>query len=147
MKITKASDYAIKALAYMSQDPKAKYLRHKLAKDCDIPDYFLARILQGLAKAGLLQSERGARGGFFLLKPPAEITLLDVIVAVDGKISLLDCTGADGCKKMGNCVAASAWMDIQKDFEALLNAKTVESIAEGFFFDTNDKGHCISRGH
>ncbi len=138
MKITKASDYAIKALAYMSQDPKAKYLRHRLAKDCDIPDYFLARILQGLAKAGLLQSERGAHGGFFLLRSPGEITLLDVIVAVDGNISLLDCTGADGCKSMGNCVAASAWMDIQSGFEALLSSKTVESIAEGFCFNISN---------
>lgn len=133
MKITKASDYAIKALAYMAQDPEKKYLRHKLAKDCDIPDYFLARILQGLAKAGLLQSERGASGGFFLSRHPREITLLDVIVAVDGNINLLDCTGADGCKRMENCVSAAAWGEIQRDFEALLRGKTVESVSKGFF--------------
>lgn len=133
MKITKASDYAIKALACMAQDPKKKYLRHKLAKDCDIPDYFLARILQGLAKAGLLQSERGATGGFFLSRDPEYITLLDVIIAVDGSISLLDCTSSDGCKRMDNCVSAAAWGEIQREFEALLKSKTVKSISQGFF--------------
>lgn len=133
MKITKASDYAIKALAYMAQDPNKKYLRHKLAKDCDIPDYFLARILQGLAKAGLLQSERGATGGFFLCRHPKDITLLDVIIAVDGNISLLDCTGPDGCRRMDNCVSAAAWGEIQQGFEDLLQSKTVESISKGFF--------------
>ncbi|MBC7195849.1 MAG: Rrf2 family transcriptional regulator, partial [Deferribacterales bacterium] len=76
MKITRAGDYALKVMAYMaSQERNKLFMRNELSEKCNIPDSFLGKILQSLAKNEVLYSGRGKNGGFKMVKEPSDITL------------------------------------------------------------------------
>lgn len=79
------AQYAIRAMVFLALNFKAKYLMVKtIAQENAIPLHFLAKILQALAKRGLLKSMKGPLGGFCLARKPGDITLFDVIEATDG---------------------------------------------------------------
>ncbi len=105
MKITKASDYALRVVGFFAASERDRYyMRNELSERCNIPDSFLGKILQLLVKADILDSERGKKGGFKLNKDPEEITLYDIIAAVEGDIVLNDCLVDDNvCRVNGQC--------------------------------------------
>ena len=84
MLITKASEYAILSLIVLSKEEKPMG-SESLALQLSIPKSFLAKILQSLAKADILKSYKGINGGFALVHETKEITMLDVMTAVEGK--------------------------------------------------------------
>jgi Rrf2 family protein len=87
MKLTRASSYALHALVHMAgqkkNDPVASHL---IAQARGIPDRFLLKVLKPLVTAQVLQSVKGPNGGYRLARPPSEITMLEVLEAVDGPI-------------------------------------------------------------
>ena len=115
MKVTRACDYAIRALLYMSGKPRGTvFMRSELSKLSEVPDSFLGKILQNLAKADILVSERGKKGGFRLEKNPDDISMYDVLLAIDGELQITDCL-ADifYCKKVDYCKVHLVWEEIQ----------------------------------
>jgi Rrf2 family protein len=87
MKLTRASNYALQALAYLVDQPADRSVAsHVAAEARGIPERFLLKVLQPLVSAGVLRSIKGPNGGYRLAKPPKQITLLQVIEAVDGPI-------------------------------------------------------------
>ncbi len=92
MKITRAGDYALRALSYIAKkDPDKTYMRSELSEFCKIPDSFLGKILQSLAKSEILVSERGKKGGFRLNKKPEDITIYDIIKSIEGEVMINEC--------------------------------------------------------
>jgi len=82
---SRSSEYAIRAFVHLAQVPDGKFAMVKqIAADEEIPAYFLAKILQQLARKGLLKSSKGPTGGFSLRRPSGEIRLLDIVEALDG---------------------------------------------------------------
>lgn len=130
MKVTKATDYAITALIYIAQHGEGRLvMRNEIADKCNIPNYFLGRILQVLAKSDILKSERGQKGGFYLAKTPEEITYYDIIVALkDQDVFLIDCIEENKCS-CGNlasdCKSVAVWRSIQHEFVGLLKKHTL----------------------
>ena len=87
MKLTRASSYALHAVAYMAdQDTNEPVASHVIAKARKIPERFLLKVLKPLVSARVLLSIKGPNGGYRLAKPAGEITLLEVLEAVDGPI-------------------------------------------------------------
>jgi Rrf2 family protein len=87
MKLTRASSYALHALAYLVDQPNDKSLAsHVVAEARGIPERFLLKVLQPLVSVGVLRSIKGPNGGYRLARPPKQITLLEVVEAVDGPI-------------------------------------------------------------
>ncbi|AQT69312.1 HTH-type transcriptional regulator IscR [Anaerohalosphaera lusitana] len=85
MKISRSTGYALVAVGYIAQNYKdGAVLAARVSKEYDIPLEYLLKILQQLVRANVLRSKRGPRGGFFLARPAEEITLLQIIEAVDG---------------------------------------------------------------
>ncbi len=85
MKISRSTGYALIAVGYIAQHYQAgAVLAQRVSKEYGIPLEYLLKILQQLVRANVLRSKRGPRGGFFLAKPTEEITLLEIIEAVDG---------------------------------------------------------------
>ncbi|MGB9731945.1 MULTISPECIES: RrF2 family transcriptional regulator [Calditerrivibrio] len=105
MKITKASDYALRVVGFFATAEKNRYyMRNELSEICSVPDSFLGKILQHLVKSGILESERGKKGGFRLSKNPEDITLYDIIRSVEGEIVINEClVEGNACKISGNC--------------------------------------------
>jgi Rrf2 family protein len=87
MKISRSTGYALVAVGYIAQNYKeGAVLAARVAKEYGIPLEYLLKILQQLVRANVLRSKRGPRGGFFLARESNEITLLQIIEAVDGPL-------------------------------------------------------------
>jgi Rrf2 family protein len=117
MQITRQADYAVRAMVYLAQvgvDHRAA--TSQIAQEKQIPPSFLAKIVSQLSVAGLLQTSRGAHGGVSLARSPEEITLLDVVEAIDGPILLNECVGENGACVFGDtCAIRPVWCDAQKE--------------------------------
>lgn len=87
MLFTKASEYALLSLIYISQKETPQDV-DSLALELDIPKSFLAKILQTLAKDGLLKSFKGAKGGFVLIKEPSQYTKKKLLIVLKKRISV-----------------------------------------------------------
>lgn len=117
MQITRQADYAVRAVYYLTTLGSAnRAATSKIAAEQRIPPSFLAKIVSQLSVAGLLHTSRGARGGVSLAKEPENISLLDVVEAIDGPIQLNECVG-DGsiCSFDDSCPMRPIWCDAQKD--------------------------------
>ncbi|NLW83673.1 MAG: Rrf2 family transcriptional regulator [Phycisphaerae bacterium] len=87
MKISRSTGYALVAVGYIAQNYKdGAVLAARISKEYNIPLEYLLKILQQLVRANVLRSKRGPRGGFFLSRTADNITLLEVIEAVDGPL-------------------------------------------------------------
>lgn len=87
MKLTRAANYALHAAAYMAaQRGDQPLASHTIAAERGIPERFLLKVLKHLVSAGVLLSIKGPRGGYQLARSPAEITMLEIVEAVDGPI-------------------------------------------------------------
>ena len=116
MQITRQADYAVRAVMYLAQiGPGQKAATSQIAKEQDIPLSFLAKIIAQLSVAGLLQTMRGARGGVSLARTPDEISLLEVVEAIDGPIKLNECVNGSYQCTVDDCPLKQVWVDAQAD--------------------------------
>ena len=128
MQITRQADYAVRAILYLSQNPaKQRTATKQIAKIQEIPISFLAKIISHLSIAGLIHTTRGARGGVTLAKDPAEISLLDVVEAIDGPVALNECTIEDSiCNRSSTCPVHVVWCQAQHELVGRLRRTTFE---------------------
>ena len=126
MQITRQADYAVRAIYYLSGlEPGQRASTSHIAKEQNIPPSFLAKIISQLSVAGLLHTSRGARGGVSLARDPREVTMLDVIEAIDGPILLNECVNdTHGCQFDKECPMRAMWSEIQDDLVARLGGST-----------------------
>lgn len=81
---SQTAEYALRAVVWLAdQTESGPFGHHRIAAGTQVPATYLAKVLQELAKAGIVRSHRGVRGGFSLAQPPENLTVLDVIQAVD----------------------------------------------------------------
>ena len=115
MQITRQADYAVRAVLYLARNGDQRTATSMIAEKQRIPPSFLAKIVSQLSIAGLLHTSRGARGGVSLARAPHEITLLEVIEAIDGPIQLNECVGDTGaCSFDDDCPLRPVWCDAQE---------------------------------
>jgi Rrf2 family protein len=129
MQITRQADYAIRAVRYLSkQSANQRSATSTVAREMKIPPSFLAKIISQLSIAGLLHTSRGARGGVSLAREPKEISLLDVVEAIDGPILLNECVGDPAaCAFYDECPMHPIWTDVQKTLVDRLSATSFAS--------------------
>ncbi|MBI3441083.1 MAG: SUF system Fe-S cluster assembly regulator [Proteobacteria bacterium] len=115
IKLGKLTDYAIVVMGQLFKEG-TNVLRsaHFLAEKTSIPEPTVAKVLKLLAQAGLVESLRGAAGGYRLAKPPALITVADIITAIEGPITIVSCVEGSGedCKLQATCLAKSSWAPV-----------------------------------
>ena len=99
--------------------------RRGVAERMDIPDQFLGKIAQQLARAGLIEIVQGARGGLRLVVPPDQVTLLDVVEAVIGEIFLNDCVmRPESCDRSHACAVHCVWAKAKDQLRRTLEEAT-----------------------
>jgi Rrf2 family protein len=111
MRLTRAGEYAVRCVLYLSKKGKGVLLSKKeIASKTDTPPQFLAKIAQQLAKAGIIEILQGAGGGYRLLVEPENTSLLEVIEAIIGQISLNDCVSRpESCPSSKVCTVHQVW--------------------------------------
>jgi Rrf2 family protein len=122
MKLTRGGEYGIRGVLYLAQQDDGRVsMLSAIAKTQDVPPRFLAKIFQALAKAGVVKSHRGAKGGFSLARPASEITVRDVIEAVEGPVLLNVCLAGPGeCTRDQICPMHSMWSEAQEKMMSVL---------------------------
>jgi len=122
MQITRQADYALRAMVFLARlEPNRKAATKKIAEQQKIPPSFLAKIVSQLSIAGLIHTSRGAHGGIVLSRPASEISLLEVIEAIDGPIALNECTVSPGnCDNAEVCPLHDIWQETQDQLVARL---------------------------
>ena len=126
LQLTHGSDYAIRAMMYLASRPVGE-----LSSLCvvsrlqNIPQSFLAKIFQNLVHAGLVVSKQGACGGFALARPGSQITVAEVIQAIDGPLSLNRCvTWPETCERSERCSMHPVWLRAQERMLDVLDEVT-----------------------
>jgi len=133
MQITRQADYALRTIIYLSRlGSEDKAPTSTIAEKQHIPSSFLAKIISQLSVAGLIHTSRGAHGGVSLAKSPEEISVLEVIEAIDGPVMLNECTTNPGiCPFTGDCPMRIVWCDTRNDLLEKLNSVTFEQFSNG----------------
>lgn len=126
MIITRATEYAIRAVLYMAAQPRGEIvLKKDICREQDITPAFLTKILQPLIKQGIVGSHRGVGGGFYLMKDPEEITLLDVIKTEEGPLYLNLCVADKGhCEREETCPVNKVWREARTQLLGVLGNYT-----------------------
>jgi Rrf2 family protein len=132
MQITRSGEYGLRGLVFLAKQPLEKVtLVSEVSKVQNIPETFLAKIFQRLSKAGLLRSIRGLNGGFTLGRPAHEITMREVIEALEGPIALNRCLIREGeCEEETVCALHPVWKEAQQRFLEILDRTTMEDLAK-----------------
>jgi Rrf2 family protein len=129
LRLSKKADYALMAMKHLAvHGDRGAASAREIAGQYDIPIELLAKVLQRLARRGLLVSQQGTRGGYQLARTPALISVADVIQAIDGPVAVTACSTQEGsCEQYAKCnVRDPLW----KVRERILNALGECTIAE-----------------
>lgn len=130
MRLTKGSDYGLRGMLYLAKQPPGKVaLVGEVAEAENLPESYLAKIFQDLTRSGLLLSHRGAKGGFSLVRPPTEITMQEIIEAVEGPIAISPCLdGREGCVQSESCQVYPVLAAAQEKLLKILSKTTLSDL-------------------
>ncbi len=127
---SRSAEYAIRAFVHLTQVPEGKYAMVKnIAREEGIPAHFLAKILQQLARKGLLRSSKGPTGGFHLRQKPEEISLMRIVEALDGLADFEKCaSGLAECNDEQPCGMHDSWTALRKRIMEYLESTSIADI-------------------
>ena len=132
LRLTKKADYGLMALKYLAeQTDNGAQSAKDIAEAYHIPPQLLAKILQTLAKAGLLVSHAGTNGGYALARPAAEISAFEVIRAIDGPLFITSCITIHGaCDLTSTCTIKEPLRKVNDSIKELLSGIYIADLAE-----------------
>ena len=137
MRLSTKGRYGVRAMFELALHYKEGAVSlKKIAQQQDISEKYLEHLFASLKKARLLVSTRGAQGGYRLARPPAEITVGDIVRVLEGTVSITDCTGdhADGevCGRINQCVVHKVWLQVRDKINEVLDGITLEDMCEEY---------------
>lgn len=128
---SRSAEYAIRALVHMAEHGNGGYLMAKnIAEEAGIPGHFLAKILQQLARQGVLRSSKGPTGGFALSNPAGDISLKSIVETVDGLGDYYRCqSGLSECSDEAPCGMHDAWKQCRGQIMHYLESRSIGDVA------------------
>ena len=124
-------EYALQSVLYLALSPKGEMTNIKeLTKALGIPYHFLGKIMQDLSRKGILTSQKGPHGGFALRRRPEQITLLQIVEAIDGTEFLQACVlGFPECSGTHPCAVHGSWVIMRDNIHKMLSTENVAKLA------------------
>jgi Rrf2 family protein len=127
---TRRTDYAIRSLVYLAGAEAVRVNAAEIGDEMEIPTPILYQILRELQKAALLSSQPGPNGGYQLSRDPADITLLEIVEALEGSVHLGQCALSGGpCHWDPVCALHDAWTEARQSFADSLANHTLREVA------------------
>lgn len=129
MQITRQTEYAIRTMLELARSPRGEFVSTRyISEQQDIPEDFLKKTLKLLVLAGLISTQRGVKGGIALARPAGEITLVDIIEAVEGNVALNVClVPGHNCPNQPGCPVSR---NLARAQQAMLNELRKESLED-----------------
>lgn len=130
LRIAKLTDYATGLMTQMAHQPDRWVSAQQLAVELGLPAPTVARLLKLLGRAGLVVSQRGKGGGYGLARPAREISVAEVIAAIEGPVALTECAMGDGrCSLERDCATRANWRVISQAVQVALEAVSLADMA------------------
>lgn len=131
IRITKTTDYGIVLLTHMAEIPERRYNASEMAEETQLPSAMVSKILKLLSREGLLDSQRGVNGGYSLARMPHEITVSEIIAALEGPIAITECIddGPGECVQESFCPLRSNWQLINNAIRSALDGLLLSDMA------------------
>ncbi len=131
LRLNRITDYAVVVLTQMVREPDKQVTAPQLSEESSVPAPTVAKVLKALAKEGVLASQRGVHGGYRLARPAGDISMLEVIRALEGPVSLTACVdGAEGdCDVELLCPVRGNWDRVNTAIRSALADVTLEDMA------------------
>jgi len=132
-RLSKATDYGIVLMAQLAGDPThASHNARELAECVDLPIPMVSKILKALAREGLLESQRGSKGGYRLARAPEDLPVAEMIRVLEGPVALTDCAiGPELCEHETMCAVREPWQKINRLVERALADVTLADLVAG----------------
>ena len=143
MHVSRKADYAVRAMAYLAQEPERRVLITEVATAMAVPRAFLSKIMKELVTGGLVRSQVGPGGGYELARAPEVISFRDIIELVEGPWNLVPCQSNDPtrtCLLHTSCTAVNVWDEIQEKMQDILSSYTLDQVrSRGFVVPAHRK--------
>jgi Rrf2 family protein len=133
LRFSRTADYGLRAALLIARAPADELVtRHAIARAVDAPPSVLAQALASLVRSGLLAAQAGPRGGYRLARPAAEVSILEVVTAIDGAHQNERCVLRDGaCNVEHPCPFHAFFADAQERFSDALRSATLADVISG----------------
>lgn len=130
--IRRHTDYAVRALLHLADSGGRALTGRQLADYSDIPISFAYKVLKMLGRADIVVSRRGRPGGFRLSRCPEDVSLQDVVEAVQGPVSVSQCVlDPSVCGRSETCPVSATWFELQHDMVRFLKATSIADLQQG----------------
>ena len=131
IRITKQTDYGIVLLTHLAASAERQYAAPELATETRMPLPMVSKILKLLARDGLLSSHRGVKGGYSLARPAEEISMAEIIAALEGPIAITECVSVESdCSHEALCPVRSNWQRINQAVRSALEGISLAEMAQ-----------------
>ena len=132
IRLTKQTDYGIVLLSHMAGLPQRQFNATELAAESRLPQPTVSKVLKILGRAGLLDSHRGVKGGYTLARAPEEITVTEVITALEGPIGITECIDdtPGECSHEASCPVRGNWHRINEAIRQALDGINLAEMAQ-----------------
>ncbi|MDD2403029.1 MAG: Rrf2 family transcriptional regulator [Victivallaceae bacterium] len=142
MKISTKGRYGLRIMLDLAlHQGKSKRLIRDISKSQNIPQKYLGRLIISLREAGFVHSVRGVNGGLQLARLPESLTALDIVEAMEGPLSIVDCvTGADKCDNIGQCATREIWERVNSEIRKSLASVTLKDIMDIYLAKQSETG-------
>jgi FeS assembly SUF system regulator len=134
-RLSKGTDYGIRILAHLAGDgDSATHNAREVAEQLLLPMPMVSKVMKSLARAGILESHRGAKGGFSLARRPEELSVAAMIAALEGPVALTQCqVGPSLCEHEANCNVQQPWSVINAAVKNTLATITLSDLISPSF--------------
>jgi Rrf2 family protein len=131
LRLSKKADYALMAMKHLAlRGDRGSSSAREIAEQYDIPIELMAKVLQRLVRGGLLASQHGTRGGYQLARVPSQISVADVIQAIDGPVTVTACSTEEGsCEQFAKCNVRDPLWRVRERILMALGECTVAELA------------------
>lgn len=128
-RLSKKADYGLIAMKHLAMHAEESISAREIAAEYHIPAELLAKVLQKLARKGLLVSQHGINGGYILARDPARISIVDVVEALEGPISITPCERGDDCQQLQVCSVRDPLLKIKAKVIRILGDTSIYELA------------------
>lgn len=132
MKLSTKGRYAVRAMLDLAQHyGEGLVLIKDIAHRQGVSERYLEHLFLTLKAAGLVNSVRGARGGFQLAYRPSQVKLIDVVRACEGQLAVVECvSNPKSCRRSPRCAARDIWVELQTAMDGVLESITLQDLVE-----------------
>ncbi len=131
MKLSTKTRYGTRAIIEIAKNHNIKPTKRKdIVASQGIPDSYLENILISLKNSGIIDTIRGAKGGFIMRREPKDVCLLDIFNALEGSLAPVECTTNEDCVYTNECITRPIWKELLEAQQTVLSKYTIQALVD-----------------